>query len=270
MTSDTTPPLLDLRSVDVTYGGAKEFTAVRNASLTIAPGRTVGLVGESGSGKSTLARCVVGLVRASSGSVHLDGEDVTNPRGPALASVRKNVQMVFQDPRSSLNPRLDIGTTLREVIAVTDDVDRGSPQARDTAVDLMARVGLDRALLNRYPHQLSGGQLQRVAIARAVARRPRLMLLDEVTASLDVSAQATVLNLLRSLQEASGFAVLLITHDLAVVRYMCDEMVVMRRGEVVEHGATGDVMSEPRTDYTRSLLDAIPSLGRDRWRSGAR
>ncbi len=258
--------MLEMTDVTVRYTGSVSRPAVDRVSLRVAKGETVGLVGESGSGKSSLARSAVGLVRVSEGSVILDGLDVTNARGRTLETLRSRVQMIFQDPRSSLNPKLTVGSTVLEAVMIGSTGSRSQGAAE--VEQLFTRVGLDLALVTRFPHQLSGGQLQRGAIARALARRPEVLLLDEITASLDVSVQALVLNLLRKLQKETGISMLYISHDLSVVRYLCERAYVMQGGVVVEDGSIDQIFERPTHEYTRSLLAAVPVLGGDRWRRG--
>lgn len=258
--------MLELKGVQIVYPGPPSHLAVSDIDLVVPHGSTVGLVGESGSGKSSLARCVMGLVRATEGSVLLDGTDVTNPRGRALEVLRSQVQMVFQDPRSSLNPRIDVGTSVEEAVRVAAKGPRTDGHRPPTTPELFDMVGLDPALAGRFPHQLSGGQLQRIAIARALARRPQLLLLDEVTASLDVSAQAVVLNLLRRIQREQGIAMLYISHDLSVIRYVSDHLYILQRGEMVEQGDCEQIFSAAQHPYTQALLAAVPTLGGARWR----
>lgn len=258
--------MLELRDVTVRYG--RSSPAVNSVDLDVGRGEAVGLVGESGSGKSTLARSVIGLVEVSDGEIRVDGAPVTNAQGRTLAGVRSRVQMIFQDPRSSLNPRLTVGETVRESAAI--DADEGRSALSAEVHRLFERVGLPPELASRFPHQLSGGQLQRVAIARALARRPQVLLLDEITASLDVSVQARVLNLLRTLRRESDISMLYISHDLSVVRYLCDRAYVMQGGCVVESGPTDDLFASPQHPYTQSLLAAVPVLGGSRWRARER
>lgn len=232
---------------------------VQRVDLDIAEGGSLGLVGESGSGKSTVARAIVGLVASSSGRIMLAGNDVSNARGAALTQVRSTVQMVFQDPNSSLHPRMSIDDALSEAVLV-----RRKFSARDLeteTVRLLDLVGLSARFLDRYPFELSGGQRQRVAIARALAVEPRVILLDEPTASLDVSVQATVLNLLRDLRTELGLTYLAISHDLAVMRYLCDRIAVMELGAIKEIGPASDMFANPRHHYTAALIDAVPRLG---------
>jgi peptide/nickel transport system ATP-binding protein len=259
--------MLEIQNMTVVYPGRPPFTAVSGVSLSVPEGTTVGLVGESGSGKSTIARGAMRLTPVTHGTVTLDGVDVTNATGRVLAHLRRTAQMVFQDPYASLNPRMEIGTIVQEAAAVALRKPLGSAVTRARARELLEQVGVPRDAVTRFPHQLSGGQLQRVAIARALAVEPRILVLDEVTASLDVSVQARILNLLRRLQRELGISMLYISHDLAVVRYLADHLYVMSRGGLVEHGETESVFADPQQDYTRRLLAAVPRLGGDRWRS---
>lgn len=259
--------MLEVRHVDITYPGPPPFTAVRGASLSVPRGSTVGLVGESGSGKSSLARAAIGLTPVTAGSVVLDGQDVTNPTGKSLRFLRRTAQLVFQDPYASLNPRMEIGMVVKEAVSVATGERMSAPECTRRAADLLDKVGVPSAARSRYPHQLSGGQLQRVAIARALATEPKMLILDEVTASLDVSIQARILNLLRQVQREFNISMLYISHDLSVVRYLTEYLYVMRHGEVVEHGASASVFSDPQHDYTKTLLAAVPTLGGNRWRA---
>lgn len=258
--------MLDVRGLVVTYPGPPSFTAVDGVDLRVEASATTGLVGESGSGKSSIVRCIIGLSRASAGRITLGDQDVTNARGRTLASLRRQVQLVFQDPYASLNPRMEIGQAVQEAASVAEGCRMSSPRCRAAARELLDLVGVPEALAQRYPHQLSGGQLQRVAIARALATKPRLLLLDEVTASLDVSVQAVILNLLRRLQRELDLSMLYISHDLSVVRYLSDHLYVMRKGRIVEQAPAQAVFDAPRHAYTQELLGAVPTLGGNRWR----
>jgi oligopeptide transport system ATP-binding protein len=250
-------PLLVLRDLSCEFSSpAGRVRAVDGVSLTIAEGETLGLVGESGCGKTTLARIVAGLLAPTGGSVVLGGEAL---RGGGLAARRARarlVQMVFQDPFGSLNPRLRVGRIVGEPLAV-----HGLGTAAERRVRVLAlldQVGLPASAADRYPHELSGGQRQRVAIARALALEPRLIICDEPVSALDVSIQAQVLNLLRDLQARLGVAYLFISHDLGVVRYVCDRVAVMYRGRIVESGPSADIIGAPLHPYTRALVAAIP------------
>lgn len=255
---------LHFENVSVSYGrGHDAFTAVDGVDLRVEPGRIVGLVGESGSGKSTLARAAVGLVDASAGRVLLDGTDIT-AGDSAARTARRRVQMVFQDPQSCFNPRRTIGQSLDEALLAAARRDRAKPPAgrrrREEIAELLRAVALPAGAADQLPNQLSGGQRQRVAVARAIAARPQVVLADEITSALDVSVQGSVLNLLRDLQRELGFGVLFISHNLAVVRVVCDEVAVMRGGRLIESGPTLRVLQQPEQDYTRELIAAVPSL----------
>jgi len=233
--------------------------AVRDVHFTLLRGRTLGIVGESGSGKSTVARCIVRLEDPSAGSILVHGQDVARLRhARALAQARSAVQMVFQDPNRSLNPRLRIVESLIEG-ALNLGVDRASAVSR--AGDLLETVGLPRDSLRRFPHQFSGGQRQRIAIARALMMKPDVIIADEAVSALDVSVQAQVLALLADIQRRHNLALLFITHDLRVAAHLCDDILVMQHGQIVETGTTTDIFAAPQHPYTRALLDAVP--GRD-------
>ena len=255
---------LAFESVSVTYGhGRSAFTAVDDVDLAVAPGEVLGLVGESGSGKSTLARAAVGLTEPSEGRILLDDTVISHAHRDAVR-VRRRVQMVFQDPHSCFDPRRTIGQSLDEaLVAAARREASKAPSARRRRVEvaeLFSAMALPTDYAHRLPSQLSGGQRQRVAVARAIAARPSVVLADEITSALDVSVQGAVLNLLRDLQRELGFAVLFISHNLAVVRVVCDRVAVLRHGTVVECGETLGVLERPQQDYTRELIAAVPSL----------
>jgi peptide/nickel transport system ATP-binding protein len=243
---------LAVDDLTVRYG---TFTAVRGVSFDVPRGSVLGLVGESGSGKSTVARAIVGLT-PSRGTIRVGDVDVSARSDRRTRRVRQRVQLVFQDPRGSLDPRLRVGDSIAEGM-------RGGRRSSRVA-ELLDLVSLDPHLADVRPHLLSGGQRQRVAIARALAAEPEVLIADEVTASLDVSVQAVVLNLLRRLQRDLGLTMLFISHNLAVVRYMSDDLAVMFNGRVVEQGPADDVIAAPEHPYTRSLLAAIPQIGERR------
>ncbi|WP_055551737.1 ABC transporter ATP-binding protein [Streptomyces sp. NBRC 110028] len=236
--------------------GRKGFKAVHGVSLAIDKGKVLGLVGESGSGKSTIGRAIVGLARASAGSVEICGTDVTRLRGRALRDFRGKYSMVFQDPGSSLNPRLSIGDSIAAPMIINRFADRSAIRRR--VRDLLDQVELPSGWTDRFPHELSGGQRQRVGIARALALEPELLIADEPTSALDVSVQATVLRLFQELQDRLGFSCLFISHDLGVVELLAHEVAVLQHGRLVEHGPAGEVLNNPRTDYTRRLVAAAP------------
>jgi oligopeptide/dipeptide ABC transporter ATP-binding protein len=230
--------------------------AVDGVNLRIEDGMTVGLVGESGSGKSTFGRLVLRLLDPTEGTIHIRGQDVTKTRRNKLRALRRDVQVVFQDPRSAFDPTATIAGVLREPMQAQLSLSRDDQRSR--ARDLMGLVGLSSTLLHRYPHELSGGQLQRVAVARALAVEPKLLVLDEPVSSLDTSTQAQVVNLLRHLQHELGIAYLFIAHDLAIVRHVSERIAVMYLGRVVEQGPAEMVYTTPRHPYTEALLSAIP------------
>lgn len=250
---------LQCQNLTVRYGsGHSLMTAVDGVNLIVRDGGVLGIVGESGSGKSTIARAIVGLVKVASGCVLLDEQDVTNARGRRLALLRKHVQMVFQDPYSSLNPRATVGEAIAEAIRAHRKLH--SRERRQEVGRLLDLVGLDADSAARYPHEFSGGQRQRVAIARSLAANPRMVILDEVTSALDVSVQATILNLLRALQAELRLSYICISHDLSVVRYMSDQVSVLYLGRVVETAAGHELFGQAEHPYTQALVDAIPQL----------
>ena len=230
--------------------------AVNGVSLTVARGEALGLVGESGSGKSTVGKAALRLVDATSGTVKLDGEDITRATPAEQRPLRRKAQMVFQDPHSALNPRMTILRSVAEPLLLHTGL-RGE-RLRRRVSELLEIVGLERQFLYRYPHELSGGQKQRVCIARAIALEPALLVLDEPTSALDVSVQAQILEFLKRLQADLGLAFLFISHNLAVVRYLCTRVAVMYLGRIVEEGATEAVFTAPRHPYTEALLGAVP------------
>lgn len=251
--------ILSMKDVSLEYpkqGRVGPFRAVSNANMDVYAGEVVGLVGESGSGKSTIGRATVGFLNVAEGQLTVCGQDMTKPSRKELAQVRKDVGMVFQDPSSSLNPRLPIGESIGEPMFLAGKAKGAELQNRIEA--LLDRVELPRSYRNRYPHELSGGQKQRVGIARALALKPKLLIADEPTSALDVSVQARVLELFKELQAEMGFACLFVTHDLAVIDALADRIVVMRRGEIVEQGPREQILRHPRETYTQRLLAAVP------------
>jgi len=259
-------PLLSVSRLVVTFdlprkgllGRPTVLHAVRDVSLTLGSGRTLGIVGESGSGKSTLALALMRLVPIASGSVVLRGEDLTRLGGRALRDTRRRIQMIFQDPQSSLNPRLRVRDVIREPL---DILAIGTAAERRRRVDeLLDAVGLARAAGARFPHQFSGGQRQRIGIARALSTRPDLIVCDEPVSALDVAVQAQILNLLRDLQETFGLAYVFISHDLGVVQHMADDVAVMYLGRIVELASRSSFFSKPRHPYSIALLAAAPTM----------
>jgi peptide/nickel transport system ATP-binding protein len=252
-------PVLDFQDVAIEYpkrGRVPAFRAVEHATFSIFPGEVTGLVGESGSGKTTVGRAAIGLLPIADGRAEVVGHDISKADRRLLHTVHKDVGIVFQDPSSSLNPRLPIGQSIGEPMLLAN-IAKGR-QLDVRIQELLDAVELPRSYRNRYPHELSGGQKQRVGIARALALQPKLLIADEPTSALDVSVQATVLQLLRQLQQDLGFACLFISHDLAVVDSLADRIIVMHHGHIVEQGATGQILRAPQEDYTRRLIAAIP------------
>jgi peptide/nickel transport system ATP-binding protein len=249
--------VLQVEDLEVVYGrGAAAVRAVDGVSVSIGRGEIVALVGESGSGKSTIGRCALGLAPITGGRVLVEGVDLSRVRGRAASAVKRSVGFVFQNSLAALDPRMNIGASVAEPLRTHAGLRGGALAAR--VGDLLEAVELPRSWRGRYPHELSGGQRQRVAIARAIALDPRLLIADEPTSALDVSVQATVLDLLRDLQRELRFACLFISHDLAVVDELCDRVVVLHRGRVVEEGSRRMVLTHPTADYTKALLAAVP------------
>jgi len=250
-------PILRVEMLGKTFAaafGRRPTVALEPLSFTVAPGEIVGIVGESGSGKSTLARLLVGLETPSSGTICIDDVDVTAHPHRTGELRRNTMQMVFQDPQSALNPRRSVADLVTQAMEVQPrTADRASKAAA-----LLAIIGLAQELGTRFPFQLSGGQRQRVNIARALCNAPRILVADEIVSGLDVSVQAQLLNLLLQLRDSTNLAVVLISHDLSVVRYLCDRVMVLHRGHLVESGTVDRVFGQPSSNYTRALLDACP------------
>jgi peptide/nickel transport system ATP-binding protein len=232
--------------------------AAKQVELEVRRGETLGVVGESGSGKSTVARCIVRLIDPTSGEVLIDGKNIAKMSQSELRSYRRNVQVVFQDPYRSLNPRRTVG---QSIVEGPMNFGTSHEEALERARDLMEIVGLSPHALDRFPHQFSGGQRQRICIARALAMEPKVLIADEAVSALDVSVQAQVLKLLDDVRKRFDLAMLFITHDLRVAAQICDRIMVMQHGEVVEQGLTASVYAKPSHPYTKLLLDAAP--GRD-------
>jgi peptide/nickel transport system ATP-binding protein len=260
------PIVLEANALGKTYrerslfGGAREVAAADNVTLTLRKGRTLGIVGESGSGKSTVARCIVRLIDPTTGSIRLVGREISELSRRLLQPHRKRIQIIFQDPYRSLNPRVTVGESIAE-----GPINYGTPrkQALARARELLELVDLPPDAISRYPHQFSGGQRQRIAIARALALDPDVLVADEAVSALDVSVQAQVLELLDEIQKRLGIALLFITHDLRVAAQICDDVAVMQHGRIVEHGPAAEVLTHPQQAYTRALLDAAPARGWD-------
>ena len=253
-------PLLEVRGLRSWFpAGSRPGTvrAVDGVSLEVRQGEVLGLVGESGCGKTTLARCILRLIPAQAGSILWKGEEITHLDGAALRQRRRDWQLVFQDPYSSLNPRLTVLDTLGEAVRQRHPGLRGR-ELQKAVLALLDQVGLASQHLRRYPHEFSGGQRQRIAIARALATEPELIVADEPVSALDVSIQAQILNLLNVLRKKRNLTMLFVSHDLAVVHYLADRIAVMQAGQVVEHGPSDAIMQDPRHRYTQTLLAAIP------------
>jgi peptide/nickel transport system ATP-binding protein len=248
-------PMLAVRDLVTRYDGTAT-NAVDGVSFDVGHDETVGLVGESGCGKSTLSRAILRLIPSAAGTISLDGKDITHLTGNRLRAIRPQVQMIFQDPYASLNPRQSVADILNAALIVHGVADKGERQRRIT--DITDRVGLAAKSLRRFPHEFSGGQRQRIGIARALILRPKLVICDEPVSALDVSIRAQVLNLLVELKQSLGLSYLFISHDLSVVRYIADRVLVMNAGKIVESGDHDTIWSRPAHAYTRSLIDAVP------------
>ncbi len=252
--------LLVVEKLNVVYGHGKDSVhAVKDVSMHIAPGEIFGLVGESGCGKSSLGKAIIRLTDPASGRMLYKGADVAGFKGRALQEYRQEVQMVFQDPYGSLNPRMKVGNAIVDVLEV-HRIGNSTAERRDRVSDLFSSVGLEPDWAWRYPHEFSGGQRQRICIARALALNPDLLVADEPVSALDVSVQAEILELLGELRAKRQLAFLFVSHDLAVVRNVCDRVAVMYNGEIVEMGNVADVIDHPQHEYTRKLLAAVPSF----------
>ncbi|GAA4110220.1 ABC transporter ATP-binding protein [Aquimarina addita] len=257
------PALLEVRNVEkfflskVGLFGKKEFKAVDDVSFKLYEGETLGLVGESGCGKSTLGNTILQLQKANQGEILYKGEDITKLSSSQIRKLRKEIQLIFQDPFASLNPRLTVGKAIMEPMK-THKLFANDAERKEKTMDLLHRVGLDPDFFNRYPHEFSGGQRQRIGIARTIALEPKLIICDESVSALDISVQAQVLNLLNELKENFGFTYIFISHDLAVVKYMSDQLLVMNKGKIEEQGDADQIYQNPQKAYTKKLINAIP------------
>jgi peptide/nickel transport system ATP-binding protein/oligopeptide transport system ATP-binding protein len=231
--------------------------AVDGLSFDVRRGETLGIVGETGCGKTTAARMMLRLLEPTSGAIAFDGEDITRAAGARLKALRRDMQMVFQDPYSALDPRQTVGSIIAEPFAI-HRLQRGAGERRRAVQELMEQVGLNPEHYNRHPHEFSGGQRQRIGVARAIALRPKLIIADEPVSALDVSIQAQILNLLRALQRELGLTIVFIAHDLSVVRHMCDRIAVMYLGKIVELASADELYARPQHPYTAALLAAVP------------
>lgn len=258
-------PLLEVENLKVHYpvrGGLfapkRSVKAVDGVSFTLDAGQTIGLVGESGCGKSTLGKALVGLETPLAGSIRINGTDLRTLRGRKLRKARKDFQMIFQDPYGSLNPRLTIFSAIDEVFSAVGEIP--VKERRKEASRLLEEVGFDANVLDRYPHEFSGGQRQRIGIARALAASPKLIVADEPVSALDVSVQASIINMLKDIQKRKGTAFLFIAHDLAVVEHISDYIFVMYLGRIVESGPASEIVRNPKHPYTQALVSAVPSV----------
>lgn len=258
-------PLLEIQNLKTYFSTPKSFfsesratvKAVDNVSLKVYEGETLGLVGESGCGKTTLGRTILHLEKATSGNIFYKGKEITKLSLAEIKKLRKEVQIIFQDPFSSLNPRIPVGKAIAEPMKVHNLYD-SEKERKEKTLEILSRVGLEEEHYNRYPHEFSGGQRQRIGIARTIALQPKLIICDESVSALDVSVQAQVLNLLNELKNDFGFTYIFISHDLAVVKYMADQLAVMNQGKIEEMGEADTIYNDPKTEYTKKLIDAIP------------
>jgi peptide/nickel transport system ATP-binding protein len=260
----TQKPLLEVKNVEKTYfsksgwfGKTQIFKAVDDVSFKLYEGETLGLVGESGCGKSTLASAILQLEKATAGEILYKGIDITKLSTSDVRALRKDIQIIFQDPYASLNPRITIGNAIMEPMKV-HGIGANDTERKDIVLDILQKVGLSTEFFNRYPHEFSGGQRQRIGIARAIALQPKLIICDESVSALDISVQAQVLNLLNDLKENFNFTYIFISHDLAVVKYMSDQLIVMNKGKIEEMADADSIYQHPKQDYTKKLIHAIP------------
>ena len=260
----TQTPLLEVINVEKAYWSKtgwfskdKSFKAVNGVSFKVYPGETIGLVGESGCGKSTLGNAILQLDKATAGQIIYKGRDITKLKKSEMRTLRKDIQIIFQDPFASLNPRLTVGNAIIEPMKV-HQIGATDSERKEKVLNILDKVGLDATAFNRYPHEFSGGQRQRIGIARTIALQPQLIVCDESVSALDISVQAQVLNLLNSLKEQFGFTYIFISHDLAVVKYMADQLLVMNKGKIEEQGDADKIYKNPENEYTRKLIHAIP------------
>jgi len=266
----TQKPILEVKNLATWFPAKKNFfgkttdwiKAVDDVSFDVYPGETLGLVGESGCGKTTLGRTILKLVEAKSGEIIFDGKKINELSKNEMRSLRKDMQIIFQDPYSSLNPRMTIGNAIMEPMQV-HKILANDDERKARVIELLETVSLEAKHFNRYPHEFSGGQRQRICIARALALNPKFIICDESVSALDVSVQAQVLNLLLELREKFQFTYIFISHDLSVVKFMSDRMIVMNQGKIEEMGDADEIYNHPKTTYTRNLIDAIPKGRRE-------
>lgn len=248
-------PLLEVKNIKKVFykSGHKEFTAVDGISFQIYPGEILGIVGESGSGKSTVARMITRLTDATSGQILFEDIDITHIKGNALCKIYRELQMIFQHPMDSFNPRCTLGSSIGESLR---NIGLSREETRKKVISLLSQCELPAEFARRYPHEVSGGQCQRAAIARGLAIGPKLLICDEATSALDVTVQKQIIDLLRSLQNEHGMSYLFICHNLALVQIFCDRVLVMHEGKIVEEGIPDDVIMHPKSDYTKRLIEA--------------
>lgn len=247
-------PIMEARNLKKIFRGRMDVTAVDGVSIQLYPGESLGLVGESGCGKSTLAQMLTRLIDSTEGRILLDGQDITAARGAELRAVYRKLQMVFQSPVDSFDPRHTLGDAVGESLR-NSGVSRR--QTNERVKELLIQCGLTEDFASEYPHQVSGGECQRAAIARAIAIAPKILICDEATSALDVTVQAQIIDLLRTLQKQTGMAYLFICHDLALVQQFCDRVLIMQEGRIVEEGPPDEVIRSPKTEYTKHLIDAV-------------
>ena len=254
----TNNPILEVKNLATYFGKGKNLVkAVDNVNLQIYAGETVGLVGESGCGKTTLGRTILGLEKATKGEIIYQGKDITKLSKKELKFLRKDIQIIFQDPFSSLNPRILVGEAILEPMKV-HNIGKNDTERKELVEEILVKVGLEKEYYYRYPHEFSGGQRQRIGIARTIALEPKLIICDESVSALDVSVQAQVLNLLNELKTDFGFTYLFISHDLSVVKHMADQLIVMNKGKIEEMADADEIYANPKTNYTKKLIDSIP------------
>jgi len=258
-------PILEVINVEKEYfstagffGKKSGFKAVNDVSFKLYEGETLGLVGESGCGKSTLGNAILQLDKATSGQILYRGQDITKLGSAEIKKLRKEIQIIFQDPYSSLNPRIPVGKAIMEPMQV-HGLYKNDKERKAKTIEILERVGLGGEYFNRYPHEFSGGQRQRIGIARTIALQPKLIVCDESVSALDISVQAQVLNLLNELKENFGFTYIFISHDLAVVKYMSDQVLVMNKGKIEEIADADELYANPQKEYTKKLIEAIPT-----------
>ena len=252
-------PLIEVKNLKKYFATSKgTLHAVDDVNLRIEEGKTMGVVGESGCGKSTLGRTIIHLQESTDGKIFYKGEDITHVNEHKLKEIRKNMQIIFQDPYSSLNPRLTVEQTVQEPLRIAHHF--SGSELEDETNRLMALVGIDRRMRKAYPHEPDGGRRQRVGIARALAVGPKFIVCDEPVSALDVSIQAQILNVLRKIQKERGISILFISHDLSVVKHISDEICVIKDGKIVESGKTKEVFNNPKDEYTKKLFAAVPSV----------